>query len=586
MKPNFLVRVVSLLVLASVALTAQVARQIDVPLKNWATPLYWQPNQVERQAAAQASPQTALPQVVFSATQVSNTALTFVAVTPCRLVDTRGAAAGFNGEAPFNGPSVASKATLTIPVQSASEASTDTTPAPCGAIPSIAQAYSFNLTVVPHSGGAVDYVTMWPAGATQPVVATLDDPQGAIVSNAAIVPAGGSSGGISVFNDGPSTADFIIDMNGFFAAPTDLNDNTATGGYSLFSNTTGADNTANGFATMLFNGTGSYNTASGYYALSTNTNGSNNVATGYYALADNSDGIDNTAVGAGALESNSTGDYLTAIGYQALYSNTGGANDTATGYQALYSDLANGNVANGFVSMYKNTTGNSNTAIGYQSLYNNTTASGNIAIGTLAAFNVAGGNGNNIHIGNEGASTDSNVITIGNTQTVTKLAGIYGQNIETPNSYVCIDSTNRLGTNCVTVEAKTPSSRRFKDEIADMGDSSSNLFQLRPVTFFYKPQYDDGSHSLQYGLIAEEVADLYPDMVGYDKDGQPNSIKYQMLAPMLLNEMQKQNAHVQTLEETVQLQQEQNRKLEDRLAALEAQLSTLTAAPARPAGDQ
>jgi hypothetical protein len=92
-----------------------------------------------------------------------------------------------------------------------------------------------------------------------------------------------------------------------------------------------------------------------------------------------------------------------------------------------------------------------------------------------------------------------------------------------------------------------------------MGESSTKLLQLRPVTFFYKPQYDDGSHTLQYGLIAEEVAKLYPDMVGYDKDGQPSSVKYQSLAPMLLNEVQKQNAQIE--------------KLEDRLAALEALLA-------------
>ena len=112
-----------------------------------------------------------------------------------------------------------------------------------------------------------------------------------------------------------------------------------------------------------------------------------------------------------------------------------------------------------------------------------------------------------------------------------------------------------------------------------MGDSSSKLFQLRPVTFLYKPEYDDGSHTLQYGLIAEEVAKLYPDMVGYDKDGQPSSVKYQSLAPMLLNEVQKQNARVEKLEE-------QNRKLEDRLAALEALLSAQTSKTTRPASSQ
>ena len=146
-------------------------------------------------------------------------ALQFYPVAPCRLVDTRGAAAGFNGIAPFSGPSIPSGGAITIPVQSAAEASANTTPAPCGAIPSTAQAYWFNLTVVPKAGGAVDYVSLWPAGSNQPVVSTVDDPEGLIVSNAAIVVAGTSSGGISVYNDGPSTTDVIIDMNGYFAPP-------------------------------------------------------------------------------------------------------------------------------------------------------------------------------------------------------------------------------------------------------------------------------------------------------------------------------------------------------------------------------
>jgi hypothetical protein len=167
--------------------------------------LYRQPSQAERQAATH---QSGAPQLVFSANAVSTNALTFVAITPCRLVDTRGAAAGFNGADPFAGPSIASKGTLTIPVQSPTQTST-TEPAPCGAIPFIAEACSFNLTVVPHAGGTVDYVSLWPSGGTQPFVATINDPQGAIVANAAIVPAGSAAspvyGGISVYNDGPST---------------------------------------------------------------------------------------------------------------------------------------------------------------------------------------------------------------------------------------------------------------------------------------------------------------------------------------------------------------------------------------------
>jgi hypothetical protein len=147
----------------------------------------------------------------------ASTALQFYPVAPCRLVDTRGAAAGFNGIEPFAGPSIAAGGTLTIPVQSAAEASADTEPAPCGVIPSSAQAYSVNITVVPHAGGAVDYVSLWAAGSVQPFVSTLNDPEGLIVSNAAIVPAGSPSGGLSVYNAGPATTDVIIDMNGYFA---------------------------------------------------------------------------------------------------------------------------------------------------------------------------------------------------------------------------------------------------------------------------------------------------------------------------------------------------------------------------------
>ena len=327
---------------------------------------------------------------------------------------------------------------------------------------------------MPHAGGAVDYVSLWAAGGTQPFVATLNDPQGAIAGNAAIVPAGSPAGGVSIYNAGPAAMDVVIDMNGFFTAPTDLNDNTALGAETLLSTT----------------------------------------------------GIGNTAIGDEALAVNTTGSYNTAIGILVLVGNT---------------------------------TGNNNTAIGSSALFGNTTGSNNIAVGYEAGQNVGSGNSNNIHIGSQGLAGDNDVIWIGTegTQAITKIAGIYGEAIDTPNLLVCIDGTGRLGTgNC----SSTPSSRRFKEQIADMGDASSKLLQLRPVTFLYKPQYDDGSHALQYGLIAEEVATLYPEMVGYDKDGQPASVKYQALAPMLLNEVQKQSAKLRNQAEINQSQQEQIRR--------------------------
>jgi hypothetical protein len=392
-KPR-LVRLASLLVLASVALTAQVPRQETVvPLKNWATPLYWQPNQTEREAASQAIPQNGGLQLQFSSNQVSSNALTFIAITPCRLVDTRGGA--FNGISPFSGPSIPATTTATFPVQSSAEASADTEPAPCGTIPSIAQAYSLNLTVVPVAGGAVDYISMWPSGYTQPFVATLNDPQGAIVANAAIVPAGAVSGGISVYNQGPATANVIIDMNGFFAAPSDLNANTAIGSSALQNNTTGLQNTATGYNSLASNTTGLYNTGSGAYALWQNTTGGENTATGDGALASNSTGSNNTATGSGALILNTTGSNNTASGAEVLTSNTTGSNNTAGGYDALTGNTtASGNTAFGYQALAANTTASGNAAFGYLALVANTSGFGNTATGynTLAANTSGTGN--------------------------------------------------------------------------------------------------------------------------------------------------------------------------------------------------
>ena len=155
-------------------------------------------------------------------TQGSSTGLQFFPVSPCRLVDTRGASAGFNGISPFSGPSLLSGVTANFPVQSSSEAAADTTPAPCGSIPSSAEAYSLNTTLVPHASAVDHFITLWPSGLAQPTVSTLNDQQGEVVANAAIVPAGTPSGGVSVFNEGPATADVILDMNGYFATPTGL----------------------------------------------------------------------------------------------------------------------------------------------------------------------------------------------------------------------------------------------------------------------------------------------------------------------------------------------------------------------------
>ena len=274
-----------------------------------------------------------------------------------------------------------------------------------------------------------------------------------------------------------------------------------------------------------------------------------------------------------------------------LSANTTGNNNAASGAGALAANTTGfGNTASGCVLAEFNTTGGQNTAVGNSALVSNTTGSGNIAIGINArpaASRAATATTFTSATRAPPATTASSRIGTAGTQTSAYIAGIYGGTPSTPNLLVCVDANGTLGT---TGCSSTPSSRRFKEQISDMGDSSSKLLQLRPVTFLYKPEYDDGSHALQYGLIAEEVAKVYPDMVGYDKDGQPASVKYQSLAPMLLNEVQKQNAQLQNqnvrLQNQVQVQQEENRKLEDRLAALEALLSGHASTVARPAGSQ
>jgi hypothetical protein len=572
----------SLWLLTGLSLIGQSAPANEVPLKNWATPLYWQPNQMERENTARSG-----AQIQFSPNATSTTALIFVAVSPCRLVDTRGASAGFIGSTPFNGPYIQAQQTVAFPIQSATETNT-TAPTPCGAIPSIAQAYSLNLTLVPHPFGTpVNYVTMWPDnGSAIPNVSTLNDQQGSVVANSAIVPAGTNSGGIKVFAYGAT--DVIVDMNGFYAAPTDLSNNTAIGVGTLSVDTTGTDNTAIGSKALQSNTSGTGNTASGTDALLKNTSGYSNTANGAFALANNTMGLSNTASGSAALSNNTTGNNNTAIGADVLTTNTSGNNNVAMGSSALLnSTTASNNTAVGFNALQADTTGGSNTAIGLDALLQNQTGINNIAIGSAAADLVVSNGSDNIHIGNQGGAGDDHTIKIGTqgTQSSAFVGGISGASVP-GGAAVYINSNGQLGTNL--------SSQRFKEKITDMNDTSKKLLQLRPVNFFYKPEYDDGSHLLQYGLIAEEVEKVYPEMVAYDSDGRIMTVKYQMLAPMLLNEAQKQNAKLQSQAEAILVQQDQNRQqtmqiqqqgeqnqklveqihsLEERLAALEALLS-------------
>lgn len=268
-----------------------------------------------------------------------------------------------------------------------------------------------------------------------------------------------------------------------------------------------------------------------------------NTAAGTNALLNVTGGFDrgfhgggNTAIGFQALENDKYGVYNTASGANALFSNTGGTANTASGYQALGSNTTgNSNTALGLKALRSNTTGSYNTALGYGALYSSTAGSGNIAVGNLAGYYLQTGS-NNIDIGNfGGAANESNTIRIGDPSQQTRafIAGIRGVQTGVANAVaVFIDGNGQLGT--------LNSSARFKEDVRDMAGYSRRLLDLRPVTYHYKEPAAEGAKPLEAGLIAEEVAKIYPDLVTYDRDGQLETVQYHKLAPMLLNELQRQ----------------------------------------------
>jgi hypothetical protein len=277
-------------------------------------------------------------------------------------------------------------------------------------------------------------------------------------------------------------------------------------------------------------------------ALFSLTTGSFNTAIGFNALYSNTTGNGNTANGSRALWSN-TGWYNTANGFQALYSNTTAWYNTAIGSAALYSNTTGfSNTANGFGALSENTTGNNNTAVGFDAFVSNTTGSNNIAVGFQAGVNVTTGS-NNIEIGNVGAASDFKTIRIGKsgTQTKTFISGISGATVPTGVA-VIIDSSGHLGT--------TTSLARFKDNIKPMDKASEAILALRPVTFRYKKDVDPEGIA-QFGLVAEQVEKVNPDLVARDDEGKPYTVRYEAVNAMLLNEFLKEHRTVQEQKEAI-----------------------------------
>jgi hypothetical protein len=270
---------------------------------------------------------------------------------------------------------------------------------------------------------------------------------------------------------------------------------------------------------LVNNTTGQFNTAIGFEALFSNTTGQDNTATGTFALFPNTTGSGNTADGSGALGSNSSGTNNTAIGTKALNSATIANENTAIGVSALRSD----------------STGANNTAVGTNAFFNSTTGSGNTAVGHFAGINLATGS-NNIYINNDGVASESNKIRIGTKgiQQATFIAGISGKAVS-GGVGVMIDTNGKLGT--------VISSERFKDAIKPMDKTSEAILSLQPVTFRYKKELDPAGIA-QFGLVAEQVEKINPDLVARDEEGKPYTVRYEAVNAMLLNEFLKEHRKV------------------------------------------
>jgi hypothetical protein len=314
------------------------------------------------------------------------------------------------------------------------------------------------------------------------------------------------------------------------------------GGYPNFT-------TAEGTKALQSLTTGSANTAVGWFSLGSVTTDSFNTAFGAGTLALNT-GDNNTATGAAALLVNTTGSNNTATGLQALFNNTSGSNNTATGLQALFDNTTgSANTANGASALASNTAGNFNTATGASALFQNAGGSFNTAIGLQALSNSQTGNNNTV-VGAQaggGIVTASNVICIGDGVTGADvgntcfIGNIRGTTTQNANAIpVLIDSVGQLGT--------LSSSRRYKTDIKPMDKASEAILALKPVSFRYKVHKDT---TPQFGLIAEEVAEVNPDLVVRDEKGDIYTVRYDAVNAMLLNEFLKEHNKVEEQQATI-----------------------------------
>ena len=349
--------------------------------------------------------------------------------------------------------------------------------------------------------------------------------------------------------------------------------NTGVGWYSLFSAGAASNNTGVGAGTLALTTTGADdNTAVGSAAMFLNTGGHDNVAVGTAALLSNDSGGFNTAVGSFALEANTIGSSNTAVGFQALSSNLASGFHCAFGVNALLNTTTDSfaNNAFGVDALDANTTGSRNIAVGDDALGNNVIGSDNTALGDSAGFGITGDNNICIGSGVGGSAGEFDTIRIGDTLapvagTDSKVffGGIALKNVGANFAPVLINLVSgQLGT--------IPSSARFKKDIESMGKSSEVIFSLRPVTFHYK---GDETNIPQFGLIAEEVAKVNPGLILLDKEGNPQSVRYEQINAMLLNEFLKEHKKVEEQQSKIDNQQATITQLKKDFGATIAQLT-------------
>jgi Chaperone of endosialidase len=284
----------------------------------------------------------------------------------------------------------------------------------------------------------------------------------------------------------------------------------------------------------------------------------------------------NTAEGTQALFSNTTGVLNTGLGFQTLFHNIDGLANTATGFRALFNNTGDSNLGTGFQALFANTVGDANTAVGTNALLRNTAGDGNIALGAAAGANLTTGD-NNIDIGNLGVAGEDHTIRIGTSGSQHRafIAGIRG--VAVTGSAVVVNANGQLGV--------APSSHRFKADIKPMDKASEAILALKPVTFRYKPELDPKGIP-QFGLVAEEVAKVDPDLVVRDARGEIYTVRYEAVNAMLLNEFLKAHRRAEQQEATIAKQQEQIEALTAGLQRVSAQVEMNRPAPQMVLNDQ